>query len=103
MHQQQSFPHHLQHTQHYGILPISQPPQNAFMTSPPTTATGMGPGMLPPSHGMHNPTNGGEQFSQLQHQMAAITLAGGANQPVTQNFLVQNDPKHNIPLYQQQR
>nr|XP_014099366.2 signal transducing adapter molecule 1 isoform X1 [Bactrocera oleae] len=104
LHQQQSFPHHLQLPQHYGPLPTSQPPQNAFMTSPPTSATGMAPGMLPPSsHGMHNPTNGGDQFSQLQHQMAAISLAGGVNQPVTQNFLVQNDPKHNIPLYQQQR
>ncbi|XP_039950729.1 signal transducing adapter molecule 1 isoform X1 [Bactrocera neohumeralis] len=105
LHQQQSFPHHLQQLpQHYGTLPTSQPPPNAFMTSPPTSATGMAPGMLPPSsHGMHNPTNGGDQFSQLQHQMAAISLAGGVNQPVTQNFLVQNDPKHNIPLYQQQR
>ncbi|XP_011200492.2 signal transducing adapter molecule 1 isoform X1 [Bactrocera dorsalis] len=106
LHQQQPFPHHLQQLpQHYGTLPTSQPPPpNAFMTSPPTSATGMAPGMLPPSsHGMHNPTNGGDQFSQLQHQMAAISLAGGVNQPVTQNFLVQNDPKHNIPLYQQQR
>uniref|UniRef100_W8BMY7 Signal transducing adapter molecule 1 n=1 Tax=Ceratitis capitata TaxID=7213 RepID=W8BMY7_CERCA len=115
LHQQQQLPHHLQHQhpQHYGNLPNAssqptQPPQHAFMTSPPPqppTAGGMPPpGMLPPSHVMHNPTNaGGEHYSQLQQQMAAMSLAGGANQPVTQNFLVQNDPKHNIPIYQQQR
>ncbi|XP_067622769.1 signal transducing adapter molecule 1 isoform X2 [Eurosta solidaginis] len=104
--QQPQLPHHLQHPPHYGPLPnpTSQPqPQNSYMTSPPPTAAGMVPGMLPSNQGMHNPANVGDQYSQLQHQMAAISLAGGINQPVTQNFLVQNDPKHNIPIYQQQR
>ncbi|XP_054742688.1 signal transducing adapter molecule 1 isoform X1 [Anastrepha obliqua] len=95
--QHQQLPHHLQHPQQYGHLPnaISQPSQNAFMAGP--------PGLIPPNRAMHNPANGADQYSQLQHQMAAISLASGVNQPVTQNFLVQNDPKYNIPIYQQQR
>ncbi|XP_030383455.1 signal transducing adapter molecule 1 [Scaptodrosophila lebanonensis] len=57
----------------------------------------------PPTHHIHN-----DQFSQLQQQMAAMTMSQHVGMPpqgAPTNFHIQNDAvkSNNIPIYQQQR